>query len=972
MVRSALPCLDSDGPTGMTRVTSLMWLVCAIHVPIPAPAADRTSEPLRPDPRLVTARLDNGVSWIVRRHANPPGRMAVFMHVRTGSLNETEAQRGLAHFLEHMMFNGTEHFAPGELVPYFARLGMNFGADLNANTSFDRTLYQLFLPEASADEIDKALLVFRDYAFGALLTQEEIDKERGVILAEARSKKSPQQRVRDRLWPELYTGTLFAQRMPIGLEEVISRAPREQFVDYYRTWYRPENVTLLFVGDCDPATIPAIVRKHFERVPSPPAARPAAAAGFQRFVEDRALVLSDAELTTASVQLVTVLNGRLPARTVDAWRTDLVESLAIAAFNRRCDARVKRGEASYRQASASASNLFNEAISVNLTASGEPAKWAEMLAEIVRQACSARERGFRDSEVEIVKREQIAQAEQAARSDDTRSARAVISELAESLDTGAIVISPAETLGLTRKLCENITTAEVTRAFRNLYAPGTYSYVITLPERTDLPLPARERVLEIARDAWLATPESQPAQQTAQLLLADNITPGKTAKQSTEPAFQVTHASLDNGVIVHHRAMPEKKDLVLVSIALGGGSIEETPANLGVSLVAGLIPANPATVRLGSVEMRDLRAGRNLTFGGGPVADDAFVLRVSATPADLELGLTMLRAVLLEGRLERASFENWVQRTAAEIDRNTTDVDARARDAVNALLSGGDPRRLTLSRRALDALRLEAGQAWFERLTREAPMEVAIVGDVSWDAVRPLLEKYLGSLPKRVKSLESLDPLRDLSRGSGPLSRRVEVRTQTPAASVYVGFVGASGKDVDDVRALRVSAHVLTARLIRRIREELALVYGINALSTAGYIYRDAGRFYVGARCKPETAEQVSAEIEAIYRAYAEGGPTPDELAAAKKQIVNEHRLASREPQYWMELLQYFELHRRSLADVATAEAAYNSLSADQVVAAFRKYDVPARRFRVIAVPAAAPGSQPTAGSRPSTQASGH
>ena len=199
------------------RLTALAVMLSALSM-LSTPLFGK---PLPRDSRIITGKLKNGVTWMYRKHDNPPGKMALMIHVRTGSLNETDSQRGLAHFVEHMAFNGTENFPPGELIPYFESIGMEFGADLNAFTSFDQTAYMLFTPDTETEQIDKALMVLSDYAFRMLFLEEEIEKERGVILEESRTGKNAYQRMRDELWPELFEGSRFAERLPIGKDEII-------------------------------------------------------------------------------------------------------------------------------------------------------------------------------------------------------------------------------------------------------------------------------------------------------------------------------------------------------------------------------------------------------------------------------------------------------------------------------------------------------------------------------------------------------------------------------------------------------------------------------------------------------------------------------------------------------------------------------------------------------------------------------
>jgi zinc protease len=923
------------------------------------------ARPLPSDPRILTGTLDNGVRWMYRRHDNPPGKMAFMMHVRAGSLDETDAQRGLAHFMEHMVFNGTEHFKSGELIPFCERMGMKFGEDLNASTSFDRTAFMLYTPKADLEQIDKALMILSDDVFRALLDEAEINKERGVILEETRSRKSAEQRIRDTLWPELYVGSRFAKRLPIGDPEVVAHAPRSEFVDFYRTWYRPENITLIIVGDADPKPVIPLIRKWFGGYKADRPARKAPLAEVKPFVSQRAFVITDPEITTCKVQMLNILPGRPAATTVEQWRTEFVEGIADRIVSRRFDDRVKKGQASYRSAGTGMGRFFNdEALMVNGSAAGEPADWAKMLEQLILEMSRAREYGFTNREMTLIRKEVLASAERAVRTEPTRNARAMIREVFDAVDEGVPVPSAQQELDLVREVLPSVTAAEVSETFRKRFAPGPFAYVILMPEKEGVAVPARDDVLAAARAAWARRVEPPASDETAQDVLPSLPPSGKLAEISLDKDLGVTSGWLDNGIRVHHRFMDYKKDSVMVTISFAGGGIEETPANLGVTSLAGLVFSNPATSRLGSTEIRDLMVGKSIRVGGGSSADDAFVVQIAGSPRDLEAGLKLAYALITDGRIEETGFKNWRTAALREIERNETNVSFKAGEALSDLLSGGDPRRLPVSKKNIEALTIPQAQAWLARLCREAPVEVAVVGDMQWNDVRPLIERYIGSLPKRSRSAAHLDPLRRLSRKTGPLSRRVKVETITPAAMVYAGFVGCEGRNADDRRALHLAANVLTSRLLTRIREDLSLVYGIGAESSPSWIYRDAGRFSSGAKCKRENAEQVVDEVRKAFQEFAASGPTAEELAAAKKQVLNKLDTDMKEPVFWLDFLEHLDLRGRSLEDAKVARAKYQTITAEQVQAAFAKYDKPERSFAVTAVPVS-PQTRPATTTRP-------
>ena len=930
--------------TGLTRRMGL-WALLGLFV-----ASGLAEEKLPGDPRVLTGKLDNGVRWMYRRHANPPGKMALMMHIATGSLNEKDSQRGLAHFIEHMAFNGSENFAPGELIPYFESIGMEFGGDINAFTSFDQTAYMIFLPDTTTGQIDKALMVLSDQAFRLLLLEEEIDKERGVILAEKRAGLSAEQRIRDKLWPQVFAGSRFAQRMPIGLEEVIEKAPREEFVDYFRTWYRPEAVTVMLVGDADPEPIIPLIEKWFGKYRAEAPARPAASPEFKLFTEQRGIVVTDPEYARCRISMYKLLPGRPATTTVAHARRDLIESIATWIIGRRFEERIKKGEASFIDAGAGVQNFFHDAVLVAAECSGEPEKWEKMLAELVEEVARARQYGFTEREFELAKRDLLAEARRAVKTEETRNARGLLFEMNSAVNNGEPLLSAQQQLDLLEKLLPGIELAEVSASFAESFAPGAFAYVVTMPEKKDVAVPDQQQVLAAARAA-LARKVSPPegAGEIAKLLEAEPQ-PGSVVEHGSDAELEVNHYWLSNGLRVHQRYMDYKKDYIHVAIALAGGRIEETRANAGITEVASLVFNQPATGRLDSSAITDVMTGRNITLSP-QLTGDALVLHLRGSPEDLEIGLRLVHALLTDGRIEQSAFDNWKQRTIQRLKMYEKFPQFAAVRRFRELISGDDPRLTSMTIERVEAQSLSAAQAWLERLARQAPIEVAVVGEMSAEQVMPLVLRYLGSLPPRPRSAAYLDPLRTVKRPAGPLSAEVEVKTITPQAMVIAGFVGCEATAYDDVRALELASKTLDSRLIKRIREELSLVYSIGVHNAPANVYRDAGVFLSGAPCAPNTPEQVIAELSAIFADFAQQGPSEQELANARKQVLNHLDTQVKEPDYWVNVLVGLDLHGVDLAQVKRHHEAYENFTREKVREVFAHYYVPERTFQVIAVP---------------------
>ncbi len=908
-------------------------------------------EDLPTDPRIVSGKLDNGVRWLYRQHDNPPGKMALMIHVDSGSLMEKESQRGLAHFMEHMAFNGSENFPPGALIPYFESIGMEFGADINAFTGFDQTCYMIFLPNTESDEIDKALMVLSDQTFRCLLLEEEIEKERGVILAEKRAGQSAAQRLRDKLWPRVFAGSRFAERMPIGIEKVIKNATRSDFLDYYRTWYRPERVTLMVVGDTAPEPVVPLIEKWFGQYEPPVPARAEPGARFKPFTEQRAAVVTDPEYERCQVAMYNLLPARPATTTVALARTELVEGIGQWILSRRFDERVKKGEAGYHSAFGGVMDFFGEAMLVLGMANGEPDAWEKMLEEMVVEMNRACQYGFTQRELELAKAEITADTERAVSTEPTRNARGIVRSMARAVNDGEPITSATQDMELIKRLLPTIELGEVSAAFARNFTPGTFAYALQMPEKEDIEVPASDEVLAAARAALARKVEPPKDEQRATELLASEPRGGKVVESTTDDELEITSLWLDNGVRVHHRFMDYKKDLVLVSISLAGARLEETTANAGVTEVAALAFNQPATKRLTSTEITDIMTGKNINVRAD-FGRDSLTLIVTGSPKDLEIGLQLAHVLLMEGKIEESAFKKWVETSLQGYERFSKSTQFVAIKTLLDLISDGDPRMTMKDPERINAQSLERAQAWLERLCREAPIEVAVVGEMKQDEVMPLIEKYIGSLSKRSRSTVYLDRLRKLNRDKGPLEKRVNVETITPKAMVLYGFVGSDAHNVHDSQALDLAAKVLDSQLIERVREELGLVYSIGVQAQASEAYEDAGMFVTGAPCAPDKTDELVKEIDALFAALAEQGPTEEELANAKKQMLNNLDTRMKEPSFWWGKLQFAELHKVDLDELKHLKESYEAFTREQVRDVFRKYFVPERQYRVIAVPA--------------------
>jgi zinc protease len=931
-----------------------------------AKAAWNPDAPLPTDSRLIRGTLPNGLSYIVVQHNKPEQHTLMWLHVQSGSMNEKESQRGLAHYLEHMAFNGSEHFPPGTLVKYFESIGMRFGGDLNAFTNYDQTTFQLNIPFTDDESVSKGMSFLSDVAFRLSLLPKEIDDERQIILNEKMTRKGAQQRIGDYVTHRIAPGSLVGERVTIGTEERIKGVQKPDFVDYYSHWYVPSNMTVIVVADAEPARIVEQIRQSFADGKASPRPTPQDPK-ITPYDATRAIVATDPEMETASVEIVRMLPGIPAPKTEGQLRDEMVTSFATAAFNRRIQAKLAKGDQPYMSMNVRAGRFHQSAAySTSAGATGKPENWQKMLDALGTEVQRARLHGFSRHEIDAIRTQQLSDAEEAVKRESSRQASQIIGEIDSSLTSGDVITSAAQDLDLARRILPTITAEEVSKRFEELYEPVNVTYILEAPSSATVP--TESDLVALGNKALSVRPEREAEDVHAASLIGKLPEPGKVAESSTHDASRVWSAWLDNGVRVHQRTMDEQKDNVSITITLAGGTIQETAANRGITTAAELAWSRPATSTLSSTDIRELMNGKKVRVGGGGFggggrrggrggggggALDALTLRVSGSPADLETGMQLAYLLLTDPVIEQSAFDQWKTRQLQSIARREkTLLGVAGLQQAQALYPAGEARLHPVTAAQIDALTRDAAQAWLRTLIATAPIEVSIVGDMPREEVMSLVDRYLGSLPKRVRiSSTTLASLRNVPVPKGPIVRDQTVDTETDQAIVRAGFFGPDATNVPDVRALQMAGNILSSRMVKTIREEKNLVYSIGAQVQPGRALPGFGMFLAAAPAEPKNATPLADTVHEMFMEFAKNGPTEGEMTVAKKQFANAITESMKTAGFWSGVTETIDYHGAKLDNAVDAPAAFQSLTAQQVHAAFAKYCTEANWVSLIVRP---------------------
>lgn len=943
--------------------------VCSAIV-LSAAAFSATAQPLPTDPSLVTGELENGLRYIVKKHAVPPGRAVVWIHFDTGSLNETDKQRGIAHYLEHMAFNGSENFPPGSVVPLFQSLGMTFGRDQNAFTSFEQTTYQLSLPDTKAETLDKGLKFFADVTHRLALLPHEIEEERGIIQEERRRSLSGRQRVSYSVIERMAPGSIFGQRITIGTEETIGSVKEADFRDYYTKWYGASNATVMVVADAEPAFIIEQIKDKFASAPKKP--RPTRqAVNVKAYDKSFAIVASDPEVRSEQIQITRLEPARSPVTTVPQMRADLVMTLAERSLNRRLSDKVARGGTSYLSANVSSGSQSNAIYTAEISGRANPGKWKETLSDIAMELQRARAFGFTAREIDDAKKEMISGAERAVETEATLPAQAIIGRLNGNVADGEPNMSASQRLELLKRLLPEITGDEIARRFSEEFDPRAVAFIATLPSGPGVPTEAE--LLDLGLKALAVKPTQESEAVHATKLMSELPAPGAVKEMTQHAPTKVWNGWLSNNTRVNYRFMNERKNEVSINISLIGGELLETAANRGITRAAELAWSRQATKRLASTDIRELMTGKKINVrggggfgggggrggrggggGGGGSGGDSIALNISGSPEDLETGLQLAYLLLTEPKIEQSSFEQFkttAKQTLQEVAKNP--VMFGALKAAALPYPDSEPRTKPMTAEQIDAITLPAAQAWLEKLIKESPIEVSIVGDIEKDEVLDLVARYVGALAPRDRvSAQTYASLRKLERPKGPRVVEETIDTPTPQAFVLSGFYGTDESNTADARALTMATRVLSTRMVKEVREDAQLVYSIGAASRPATTFPGFGVVSAGAPTDPSKVQALVAKLASMYEEFARTGPTDEELVVAKKQMANTLEEQMREPGFWFGRLQEMTFKGSSLDDILTLKEAYQSMTAAQVKDTFAKYYSKDNALTVIVKPA--------------------
>lgn len=930
-----------------------LWLCLA--GPILAFAANfphETSD-LPADPAIKWGRLENGLRYALLPNPEPKGRASLRLAIQVGSLHENDNQRGLAHFLEHMAFNGSRHFPAATVVEFFQRLGMNFGGDTNASTGFDRTIYQLELPDTKPATLRESLTFFADVADGLTLDPKEIDQERGIILSEKRARDSVGLRTFMAELNFLIPDTRFTQRLPIGLENVIRFAPRERFVEFYDTWYRPERMVLVATGDIDLAAAEAMIREIFSPLAARAPAVPEPGYGAIEPGEKVSAALhAEPEAGNLTVALQSVTPYHFEPDTTERRLRELPRSLALRMLNRRLSILAKKEGAPFLSGLVGVTEQFDFFRNASIELDCRPDQWQDALGVAEQELRRALEHGFQPDELAAAVADVTNSLQQAVRSAPTRRSPALADELIDTLLDRTVPTHPSADFSLYAPALQQITVADCANALRAVWAENP-ARKIFLSGNLVLPRPA-PAILSVYQSSLKTTVTPPPASTQSAFAYTDFGQPGKVADTDAVPDLGLTLLRFKNGVRLNLKPTDFEADRIRVSVRVGSGTLTMPLTQPGLSLLAN---AAFTTGGLGHHSVDDLQrllAGKTVGLAFG-AQDDAFSFSGTTNRADLLLQLQLLCAYLTDPGYRPEAMRQ-VKKSAEQLyARLPHTSDGPFQLEVERLLANGDPRFGLPAQEVMLTRTLDELKAWLTPEFARGPIEIALVGDFDPDVATAVVAQTFGALPKRAKK-PAFPDARKVSAPATPLTKEYTITTEIPKSVVRLYWPATDGRDIKLARRLRLLADVFSDRLRVKIREEMGGTYSPNTAADLSDTYPGYGFLIADATVAPAETHAILDAIKNVAASLQTDGVTEEELDRAKQPMLTALRDSARTNQYWIgsvlsaaqEFPEHLDWSRTRYSDIEGVTPAELSTLA-------RQYLDPAKASEFIVSPALLP-----------------
>ena len=859
------------------------------------------TEKLPADPAVKIGRLPNGLTYYIRKNVKPENKAQLRLVVNAGSVLEDPDQQGLAHMMEHMNFNGSTNFPKNELVSYLQSIGVQFGADLNAYTSFDETVYILPIPSNDSTKVDKGFTILEDWAGNALLDTTEINKERGVVLEESRLGKGANERLGKKYLPKLFNGSKYAIRLPIGKDDIIKNFKPASIKRFYKTWYRPDLMAVIVVGDIDPATAEKEIIKHFSKFknPTPEQPRPSIIPIANRTVSE-GMVLTDKEQTIKLLSIFHFIEKSKPVKTWADYRHSLVEELFSSIIRQRLNELTQQANPPFIFANTGMSDLLRgyRAFTSFAVLNDKPVQVA--IDSLVATTESVKKFGFLQTELDRAKSSMLNEAQIAFENKDKTESANIVQEYINNFLSGEPIPGIANEYGFMQQALPGITLEEVNALTAKMESTQGKFVLLAAPEKDAAKLPANPQLLAMLTTAHQLPVTAYHEKAVAKSLIDKLPVAGKVVDEK-KTDLGSTDITLSNGITVTLKPTDFKNDEIKMDAWRLGGSRNYSFADKQNAENSAQLVGAMGVKDMSPVDLQKFLSGKTVSANPYLNENDEGI-EGSSSVKDFETFLQLVYLYFTQPRKDEKLFQSFISSQKAFLQNIKSNPNYYFADTLVKIEFNNNPWAAGIpSASDYDKINLDRSFEIYQGIYSNAfGMHFTFVGNIDIDKIKPLLETYLGSLPSSQKENKFTDV------GVRPVKGVVNATVYRGAEKkslVNIIFTGEVAYSRDEELKLKALLEVLNIKIIEKLREEMSGIYGGGM--RGGFSKRPYSNYTITVSfpCGPENVDKLTAALFDIIKNAKEKGIEQKDLDKVKETWRKQNDDRLKQNDFWLESL---------------------------------------------------------------------
>lgn len=892
------------------------------------------SEKIPIDAKVKIGKLPNGLTYYIQNNGKPANKVELRLAINAGSILEDNDQLGVAHFMEHMNFNGTKNFKKNELVDYLQSIGVKFGADLNAYTGFDETVYILPIPSDDDEKLEKGFDILEDWAGSALLKEKDIDEERGVVLEEYRSRRGADSRMMEQYLPKMMYGSKYAERLPIGTEESIKNFTYESIRRFQKDWYRPDLMAVIAVGDVDVAKLEAKIIAHFGKIPARKNTRKREVFSIKNHTETFVAIEADKEAPFSQVQLMykDYIDSK-PTETVAKYRKNVVESLFAQMLNNRLDELTNAEKPpfiygfSYHGGTYAKNRDAYQSVA-GTSSDGQLKALETLLAESER----VKRFGFKKGELERAKKSVLARVEKSFKDSDKKESGRIVGALVSNFLNKSPIPSEEWIFNINKEMLPTITLEEVNTVIKDFIHDDNRVIIITGPEKK-----VTEKQVLDALEA-VKTIDLKPYEDTvvAESLITKEPTMGKIVNMSENKELDTKTFTLSNGATVTYKKTDFKNDEILfTAFSYGGTSLYSNEELMATSFANGAL--TDAGINGYSIsDMTKMMSGKIASarpFIGG--LSEGF--NGSASPKDLEELFQLVHLYFTSLNKDEKAFKSSMNKDKSFLGNLLASPNFFFQKEMSDFMNADNPRYTGFpSPEKYDAADYDLAYAKYqERFADASDFKFYFVGNIDERKLAEFSMKYIGSLPST--NSNEMYKISDFRPMKGSHTKIIK-KGKDPKSSVRIIYQGEANYNEKEALAFKSLGEIVGIKLTEKLREQEGGVYSSRTSGRISKMPYGRYNFSISFPCAPENVDKLKDIAIAEVAEMVKNGPSEEDLMKTKKAQILSHTENIKRNRYWLNTIKNIDYMKNDASETASFDDRVNALTTADIQMVAKKY----------------------------------